>query len=109
MGINLLLLFVSLTTFSKADDLSDCKCWEGYKAKKTDDGVRCIGVLLLHAMECNEPKRPDCKCTGNVGGILYDTTGTWCTKNEKEELKKWACENKEEWETFFKEYPDEKH
>lgn len=94
---------------STADEISDCKCWDGYKPMKSDNGVRCYGILLLHAMNCNEPERPDCKCSGEISGILSDATGTWCTYYQKgKETKKWACENKEEWDKFFKQYPKEK-
>lgn len=105
-------VFIVLATFialCRSDELSECKCWSGYEPKKSDDGIRCFGVKLLHAMECNEPQRPDCKCSGNVTGILSDSSGTWCTEYIKgEDSKKWPCENKEEWDMFFKKYPNEK-
>lgn len=109
MKTTVVFLFITLISLSHADELKDCKCWSGYEPKKSDHGVRCFGVLLLHAMECNEPERPDCKCTGDVNGILSDATGTWCSQYEKQgSPKKWACENKEEWNAFFKKYPNEK-
>lgn len=109
MKTTITIIFIALFSLLAADDLSDCKCWSGYKATKTDDGIRCLGVFLLHAMDCNEPEKPECTCTGDVNGILVDATGTWCVKYEKsEDPKKWACENKEEWEAFYKKYPNEK-
>lgn len=109
MKVSIIFLFIALVTLTRADELSGCKCWTGYRAMKSDDGVRCFGILLLHSMDCNEPERPDCKCSGDVNGILSDATGTWCSQNQKDgENKKWACENKEEWEKFFKQYPNEK-
>ncbi|XP_018563876.1 uncharacterized protein LOC108905487 [Anoplophora glabripennis] len=109
MRFVLSLLLLALLYKAHADELSDCKCWEGYKATKTNEGVRCQGILLLHAMDCNVPERPKCVCTGNVTGILTDSSGTWCSEyaNGKEQ-RKWECENKAEWDKFYQSYPKEK-
>lgn len=102
------LFVVILASFCYADKLSDCKCWAGFEAKKSESGVKCFGTGLLHIMDCNEPERPDCKCSGEVSGKLSDASGMWCTQLAADGLKKWACENKEEWDKFFKKYPNEK-
>lgn len=102
-------LLLAILYMAHADELSDCKCWEGYVAKKTQEGVRCHGILLLHIMECNVPERPRCECSGNVTGILSDSTGIWCSEYVNgTEHRKWACENKEDWDKFYELYPKEK-
>lgn len=82
-----------------------CKCWEGYEPQLFQDGeVACIGWLLPTLMECNVPEPPRCVCSGEVTGILTDSSGTWCSIYSKgEEIKRWACENKEDWRRYNKE------
>ncbi|KAJ8934218.1 hypothetical protein NQ314_013496 [Rhamnusium bicolor] len=103
------ILLLTVLTITYADELSDCKCWDGYEAKKSQDGVHCSGILVFHAQPCNIPERPKCVCSGNVNGILSDAEGTWCAEySEGKGQRKWACENKEDWDKFFKQYPNEK-
>lgn len=87
----------------------NCKCWDGYEANNGPDGPECRGILLLHSMPCNEPQPPQCKCSGNVTGILKDETGIWCsTYAEGKEVKRWSCENAEDWKKFFEQNPEYK-
>ncbi|KAK4874982.1 hypothetical protein RN001_014342 [Aquatica leii] len=85
----------------------ECKCWDGYQPN--DNGSECVGVLILHVMQCNIPQAPRCKCSGDVSGILSDKTGIWCTTYKSgKELKRWECENKTEWQKFFEKHPEYK-
>ncbi|KAG5865667.1 hypothetical protein JTB14_005071 [Gonioctena quinquepunctata] len=103
------LCFLTFTCLSWADELSDCKCWSGYEPHKDQDGVNCYGIMLLHTKRCNEPQPPKCVCSGEVTGILSDSTGIWCSQSSEGKIeKKWACENKEEWDKYYKENPSEK-
>ncbi|KAK5641184.1 hypothetical protein RI129_009731 [Pyrocoelia pectoralis] len=84
-----------------------CKCWEGYKAK--GDGSECVGILVRPVMACNEPEPPPCKCTENATDIINESTGLWCRNYVKGvEIKRWRCENQDEWAKFFQRYPDYK-
>ncbi|KAF2896902.1 hypothetical protein ILUMI_09275 [Ignelater luminosus] len=87
----------------------ECKCWDGYEPKIGADGPECSGISILRTVPCNESQPPQCKCSGNVTGILKDETGIWCsTYAEGKETKRWECENKDEWNKFYEEYPDYK-
>ena len=97
--------------FVLADEVDDCKCPDGYHATKDANtgGAICSGDRVFALRPCNVPQRPRCVCGEGVTAITNDATGTWCTKSENgEEVKRWACENEDEWKEFFEKYPDEK-
>ncbi|CAH1110136.1 unnamed protein product [Psylliodes chrysocephalus] len=84
-----------------------CKCWDGYRVDFGKNGPQCVAMNQYHIMPCNMIKSPKCKCSGVVSNILKDRTGTWCTRyNRGKELKRWPCENIEEWDDFFRKHPD---
>lgn len=101
------ILFLAVYSVFAADELTveNCKCWTGYKASKSSEGtVQCEGIMLLNIRPCNVPEPPECKCTGEVNGILNDGTGTYCSLRMKgQEVKKWKCENEEEWKKYEEE------
>lgn len=100
------LLLLAVFALTSADELSDCKCWTGYQAAKTPEGIYCNGIYLFHTMECNVPEPPRCVCNSDATGILTDKTGTWCSQYFRgKELKRWHCENKQEWEEYLGELP----
>nr|CAI5823032.1 unnamed protein product [Callosobruchus analis] len=100
-------LFLAIST---ADELTDCKCTEGYEPKLDETGVvYCHGTILKSLLPCNMVIKPDCICNEQATSVLQDDFGTWCTKvvDGKEE-NRWACENNDEWEAFYVRHPEEK-
>ncbi|KAF5295148.1 hypothetical protein FQR65_LT10536 [Abscondita terminalis] len=88
-----------------AKPLEGCNCWEGYKAN--GDGTECQGILVRPVMPCNEPEPPQCKCSTDATDILNEDTGLWCRTYVKGvEVKRWKCENQDEWGKFFAKHPD---
>ncbi|KAF5284415.1 hypothetical protein FQA39_LY17090 [Lamprigera yunnana] len=86
---------------------STCKCWDGYKVNV--DGTECQGILVRPVMPCNEPEPPQCKCNQNATDILNEDTGLWCrTFTKGAEIKRWKCENQDEWAKFFEKHPNYK-
>lgn len=71
-----------------------------------ETGLACVGASWTTYNKrhyCNEPQKPQCKCTNNASGILTDATGTYCTQySEGIQLRKWDCENSEEWSNYKK-------
>lgn len=83
--------------------LENCKCRPGLVPKETGDGIQCSGIVLKIITPCNIPYEPSCKCTGDVSSIKKTKDGVWCVKSESgKEVKKWDCENKEEWDEYKK-------
>lgn len=103
-----ILALLAVTYVLADDDITKCKCNEGYEARKDPDGkVKCYGILLKAIMPCNLVSHPKCKCSEPVTSVLTDANGTWCTQFTKgKEIKRWECENKEEWEEFFKNHSE---
>lgn len=97
-----MLLFIIHSINAEEPSLEDCKCWAGYEPQKNKDGqAECHGTFLLTIRPCNVPEPPQCKCSGEVNGILNDGTGTYCSYRVKgEEVKKWKCENEDEWKKY---------
>jgi hypothetical protein len=85
---------------------SECKCWDGYEVTNNS---YCLGVTWLtynKDHKCNEPVIPDCKCT-NITAKLIDAEGTWCAFYQNgTQLKKWNCENTEDWNQYRKSYKE---
>ncbi|XP_076268808.1 uncharacterized protein LOC143201565 [Rhynchophorus ferrugineus] len=101
------ILLTNLVNSRQVTPLSSCKCWENYKADMGDNGLQCIALDQFHIMPCNMPKSPKCICSGGISSILKDESGTWCTKYSKgEELRRWPCENRQEWDDFLKKNPN---
>ncbi|KAJ8933621.1 hypothetical protein NQ318_002819 [Aromia moschata] len=101
--------FLSLSSAADDPELAKCKCWEGYQPQKWEKRVQCFGILLLNVQDCNVPERPKCVCSGNVTGILSDSSGVWCSEyTSGKDHRKWECENKEDWAKFYAENPKEK-
>lgn len=99
------LLSVIYITNCEELTLENCKCWTGYEPAKNGDKIECQGKLILSLRPCNVPEPPQCKCTGEVNGILNDGTGTYCSYSVKgENVKKWKCENEEEWTKYEEAY-----
>ncbi|XP_017768219.1 PREDICTED: uncharacterized protein LOC108556560 [Nicrophorus vespilloides] len=87
--------------------LEECKCGEGYKAEKNEGGkVECLGVMVAHAKPCNLPEVPKCVCSEEVSAILTDAEGSWCTNGKGDSKKKWACENKADWDEYKLKYDE---
>ncbi|KAJ8974777.1 hypothetical protein NQ317_002491 [Molorchus minor] len=116
-----LMMIVVLIAVAVADELSDCKCREGYVPTKDESGaVSCYGTILKIApaineneksiLPCNVVIKPECKCNEEATSVVQDGSGTWCGKfNENGTVdRRWPCENKEDWEAFYKEHPEEK-
>lgn len=88
---------------------SECKCWEGFAetndtiAQETD--YRCLGATFQtynRRHYCNEPKSPTCECT-NATSFVIDDSGVHCVQySQGHELKRWDCENTEEWSNYNK-------
>lgn len=107
--MNLYVLLLALISVAFADELSDCKCLEGYRPDKTPEGVvMCYGIFNKALAPCNLVQRPRCKCGPEVTGILSDASGVWCVKNVRgKQIKRWQCENREEWEDFYRHHPEQ--
>ncbi|XP_030747930.1 uncharacterized protein LOC115876337 isoform X2 [Sitophilus oryzae] len=107
------LYIVTITTFifsgNDAKEIistTSCKCWENYRADVGENGLQCVALDQFHIMPCNMPKSPKCICSGGISSILKDESGTWCTKySNGEELRRWPCENRQEWDDFLKKNP----
>lgn len=86
------------------DELSDCKCGEGQQAQKTPEGVKCLGILTKIIVPCNVPRIPTCRCTGDATASVNSANeGSYCVQSkEGKEVKRWDCENKEEWAEYKK-------
>lgn len=70
----------------------------------------CQGILHEGRRSCSNLERPRCICTLGQGFIVQDLYGYWCVKVKPgfaEEIR-WDCENKKDWDAFFKLYPEEK-
>ncbi|VEN56991.1 unnamed protein product [Callosobruchus maculatus] len=105
-----LVTFLLFLACSAADELSECKCTEGYEQKRDETGVvYCHGTILKSLLPCNMVIKPDCVCNEQATSVLQDDFGTWCTKivDGKEE-NRWTCENNDEWEAFYVRHPEEK-
>ncbi|CAH1954523.1 unnamed protein product [Acanthoscelides obtectus] len=108
--MKLLIILFSFLASCIADELSECKCTEGYKPKQDESGVvYCHGTIVKSILPCNMVIKPDCICNEEATSVLQDDYGTWCTRlvDGKEE-KRWTCENKEDWEAFYISHPEEK-
>ncbi|XP_028130046.1 uncharacterized protein LOC114326045 [Diabrotica virgifera virgifera] len=99
----------------KGDEISDCKCNSLREPRKDPDGiVRCHAKrVFLLPVECNLPIYPDCTCsepaTAKTLTPDHETNRTEysCTKYGHGKLiKKWPCENEDEWNKFYEEYPN---
>ncbi|VEN47340.1 unnamed protein product [Callosobruchus maculatus] len=102
-----LVLLLALVVADCEINNPSCVCWEGYRAEYSHNGYQCVALSELHIMPCNMPRAPKCQCSGKVSSILKDRTGTWCTRYRNgAEFKRWPCENTQEWDEFFKKYPD---
>lgn len=96
------LFFLTVSALTLADELENCKCWSGYEPASTPEGVLCQGIYLLHTMECNIPQPPRCICNSDATGILTDKTGIWCAQYFRgKEIRRWHCENKEDWDKYY--------
>ncbi|KAJ8934219.1 hypothetical protein NQ314_013497 [Rhamnusium bicolor] len=108
------IILLAITALSIADELADCKCNEGYAPKKDDTGnVSCYGSILKDnfksILPCNILTKPTCICSVEATSVVQDPSGTWCGKfSEDKKDRRWPCENKEEWEAFYKKHPEEK-
>lgn len=102
------LSFAFALSLVAADEKEDCKCQPGFEAKQNKEGEwRCAGKLLKIIEPCNLPRSPQCKCTGGANGIVTDASGVHCSISENGvEKKRWDCDNKEEFEEFYKQNPD---
>ncbi|XP_028140947.2 uncharacterized protein LOC114335000 [Diabrotica virgifera virgifera] len=92
------------------DEISECKCKDGFSAVKDEHGnVYCQGVVLKSILPCNIVFKPDCVCSVEATSVVQDSSGTWCGRFiDGKEDRRWECENKAEWETFYQEHPEEK-
>lgn len=92
---------------SISSEKTTCNCWKGYEPQEQHDGtLACVGVYLLHIMDCNVVQPPRCHCT-KATGIITDKAGTSCALFRRgKEIRRWPCENEKEWETFLAENPD---
>ncbi|XP_017770111.1 PREDICTED: uncharacterized protein LOC108557909 [Nicrophorus vespilloides] len=105
----LCLAFLVCVYGQKVTKLEDCNCWEGYEAKQDNDGkIMCQGKMVLALKPCNLPEAPKCVCTEDtVTGILSDAEGTWCNQRKAgKEVKRWPCENKDEWSAYKVKYAE---
>ncbi|XP_057667922.1 uncharacterized protein LOC130900931 [Diorhabda carinulata] len=87
----------------------DCRCLDNYEARNDPkSGYKCYGLVSKVISNCNTIRRPKCLCTDPTG-VLTDATGTWCTEYRSgREIRRWSCENRNDWEAFFTQYPDER-
>lgn len=88
-------------------DRPACNCWKGYEPEIQNDGsTACVGIYLLHIMDCNTPQPPRCHCT-KATGIITDKAGTFCAQFSRgKEVKRWPCENQKEWADFVSQNTD---
>lgn len=95
---------VFLIVIANADELSDCKCGEGQEAQKTPEGVKCLGIVTKIILPCNLPRIPRCLCTGDATASVNSVDeGSYCVQNDNgREVKRWNCENKEDWDEYKK-------
>lgn len=104
-----LLFLLTISTYAKSipSEKGNCNCWKGYEPEEQQDGtLACVGVYLLHIMDCNVVQPPRCHCT-KATGIITDKDGTACALFKRgREIRRWPCENRKEWETFLAENPD---
>ncbi|CAG9856895.1 unnamed protein product [Phyllotreta striolata] len=96
-----------------AEDLSDCKCKDGYSAHKDTYGnMYCRGNVVKSGksiLPCNIIFKPDCVCSNEATSVVQDSSGTWCGRFiDSKEYRRWECENKEDWEAFYQKHPEEK-
>ncbi|XP_023021608.2 uncharacterized protein [Leptinotarsa decemlineata] len=104
------LVLTLLIASISADELSDCKCQEGFTPQKDEiDGVNCHGVVLKSILPCNIVFKPDCECGDDATSVVQDSSGTWCGRfTDGKEDKRWECENREDWDAFYLKHPEEK-
>ncbi|CAH1105985.1 unnamed protein product, partial [Psylliodes chrysocephalus] len=107
----LLLLLPIIVSF--ADEFSDCKCKEGYSPQNDTSGnVYCRGNVVKSVrsiLPCNIIFKPDCTCGSEATSVVQDSSGTWCGRFiDGKEDRRWECENKNDWEAFYQEHPEEK-
>lgn len=110
--MNLCIIILAFIPLVFADEISDCTCLEGYRPQLDEDGkAMCYGIHVKAFAPCNMIKKPTCQCGPEVTGILNDASGVWCvTYNRGRRVKKWRCENREEWETFLHhQHPNVQH
>lgn len=91
----------------------DCKCWTPLKSKIEDDKPKCVGSVWTQGdpgkytlMTLTQPcgHTPLCLC-----GQRWEAVALFCADfaSNGTEIKKWDCQNKEEWDTFKKIQDDE--
>lgn len=99
-----ILLGALLVILANGDEVPDCKCSPGTEAKQTPEGPKCLGIRTKIILPCNLPKIPTCLCTGDATASVNSVKeGSYCVQNEDgKEVKRWDCENAEEWEEYNK-------
>lgn len=104
----MLFIISAFLVIANADELENCKCPDGYVAAKNDNGLICNGIFLKAIMPCNLPHRPRCVCSPPVTAILSEHGGVWCYQARRGiEIKRWPCENTDEWDEFYAQNPEE--
>lgn len=87
----------------QASVMKTCNCWAQFIPVQTVEGTMyCQSHYLPIMMPCNIVKPPACKCTKSIGTVVVNNDSDVYCYN-KNDNKKWECENQEEWEAFFKE------
>ncbi|XP_072389744.1 uncharacterized protein [Diabrotica undecimpunctata] len=98
----------------RTDEIDDCKCRSLFEPRKDLDGiVRCfLGDSKFPPQECNAPIYPECICTDPATAEPETPKGKnrvpefKCIQTENDQLiKKGPCENEDDWNKFYEEYP----
>ncbi|XP_019870789.1 uncharacterized protein LOC109599267 [Aethina tumida] len=78
-----------------------CVCFTGYEPIYVNDGWLCEHNYRIYP--CNAVEGPKCVCSGEESNVLRDKAGVSCVLYKKgKEIKRWPCENQEEWDEFKK-------
>ncbi|XP_028130050.1 uncharacterized protein LOC114326046 isoform X2 [Diabrotica virgifera virgifera] len=109
MKLVVLTLSIAIISMVVAEDHPKCTCQEGFYAKEDNSGsARCITFDKKYTLPCNTPP---CVCSGNLAEVRVSDEGLACSEfHFGAELKKWPCENKDDWLLFeTSKYPIKKN
>ncbi|KAF5284414.1 hypothetical protein FQA39_LY17089 [Lamprigera yunnana] len=74
--------------------------------KQTNDTIQ--GLSRIGGLNGQESGKTS-NVNGDTKSIVHDSLGTWCgILKAGEFIKRWPCENEEEWNDFYAKYPDYK-
>lgn len=87
-----------MTTISSSLESDGCICKIGSTPRRDVDGaIRCWQNDVFHITECIT-KAPNCICTGVAVQVLETDKEVTCYEIDYNNImRKWPCENKQDW------------